>query len=265
MLAGRLPFDAITAQGILAAQVLEVPVDIQQARTGTPPLLGDAIMRCLAKNPADRWQSADELIARLEVIGTTPSGGVTPTDTRPLKATGARLKGKGGKTARLIGAAFGVILIGAIIGDYVKSRGTGSGGGKIDKIGVMPIEDISGKDSVFVAAMHDALTSALTRANLASVETRSTMMRYKGGAKTIREVAKELSLGAVVEATVFRAGDVMRINVQFTNPVTSRALWSNTYEKNVKDVLAAQSEVVGLIASGIDSVLAGPKKPGDGK
>jgi serine/threonine-protein kinase len=263
MLAGRPPFDASSPQAILAAQVMEVPVDIQQVRPGTPPLLGDAIMRCLAKNRADRWQSADELIARLEAIAATPSGGMTPTDTRPFTATSMRPKSKRGW---LIAIAAGVIVVAGVLGAYAMSRGSGSaGGGKIDKIGVMPIEDISGKDSVFVAAMHDALTSALTRANLVGVATRSAMMHYKGGAKTTREIAKELGLGGIVEATVFRAGDVMRINVQFTDPVTSRALWSETYEKNVKDVLAAQNEVVGLVASGIGGVLGGTKKPGDGK
>ena len=266
MLAGRTPFDAASAQGILAAQVMEAPVDIQQLRPGTPPLLADAIMRCLAKNRADRWQSADELITRLEAIQATPSGGVTPTDTRPLKATGARLSGKGSKRAWLIGvAAAGIVVATATAAMLGKMGGGSASVGKIDKIGVMPIEDISGKDSVFVTAMHDALTSALTRANVAGVETRSTMMRYKGVPKSIREVAKELSLGAVVEATVFRAGDVMRINVQFTDPVTSRSLWSETYEKNVKDVLAAQSEVVRLVATGIGGVLGITKKPGDGK
>ena len=259
MLAGRQPFEASTAQGILAAQVMEVPVDVQQLRPGTPPLLADAVMRCLAKNAADRWQTADELINRLESIGTTPSGGVTPTDTRPLKATTARPNGNRGM---MIGVAAAVIVVGGAIGAYMMTRG---GSGKIDKIGVMPIEDISRQDSLFVTAMHDALTNALSRANLTGVETRSTMMRYQGGTKTIREVARELSLGAVVEATVFRAGDVMRINVQFTDPETSRTFWSNTYEKNVKDVLAAQSEVVAQVAAGIDSVLAGPRKPGDGK
>jgi serine/threonine-protein kinase len=256
MLAGRPPFDAMTAQGILAAQVIEIPKDIQQVRPGTPPLLGEAIMKCLAKNPADRWQTTEELITRLEAIGTTPSGGVTPTDTRPLKASSVRVKSKRGL---LIGLAAGVLIIGGGISGYVMSRG---GSEKIQKIGVMPIEDISGKDEVFVAAMHDALTNALARARLTGVETRSTMMRYKGGTKTIRDVASELSLGAVVEATVFRAGDVMRINVQFTDPETSRSLWSNTYEKDVKDVLAAQGAVVAQVAAGIDSVLAGQKNSG---
>lgn len=257
MIAGRPPFEASTAQGVLAAQVMEVPVDVQTLRQGTPALLGDAVMRCLAKNAADRWQSADELIARLESIGTTPSGGVTPTDTRPLAATKVRPKSNRGL---MIGIAAGVIVIGGAVGAYMLTRG---GSGKIDKIGVMPIEDISGQDSLFVTAMHDALTNALTRANLAGVESRSTMMRYMGGSKTIREIAKELSLGAVVDAAVFRTGDVMRITVQFTNPVTSRALWSNTFDMNVKDVLAAQNDVVAQVAAGIDSVLVAPRKPGE--
>jgi TolB-like protein len=86
------------------------------------------------------------------------------------------------------------------------------------------------------------------------------MMRYKKTPKTDREVARDLNLDALVQATVFRAGDVIRINVQFTNPVTSRSLWASTYNPNVTDVLAAQSSVVNQIKAGIDSVLA-PKKP----
>ena len=140
----------------------------------------------------------------------------------------------------------------------------GAVGGKIEKIGVMPIEDISGKDSIFVSAMQDALTNALSRTNLAGVASRSVMMHYKGGAKTTREIAKDLQLGAVVEATVFRAGDVMRINVQFTDPVTSRSLWSDTYERDVRNVLAAQSDVVERITTGIRTALTAPQKRGGG-
>ena len=264
MLTGHPPFEAKTAQALLAAQVMQAPVDLQQARPGTPALLSDAIMRCLAKNPADRWQSADELIARLETIGVTPSGGMTPTDTRPFKATGARPAKKNGPW--LVGAVAAVFVVAGAGGALVLLKGGGSGG--IDKIGVMPIEDISGKDSVFVAAMHDALTNALARNGQAGVAPRSAMMRCKGGAKTTKEVAREMELGAVVEATVFRAGDVMRINVQFTDPVTSRSLWSDTYERNVSNVLAAQSDVVDKIAAGIKGamspVAANPKKSGGG-
>ena len=255
MLAGRPPFDAGSSQAVLAAQVMEKPVDIQQVRPGLPPLLADAIMRCLAKNPADRWQSAEELLARLEQISATPSGGVTPTDTRPHKATSVP---RGPRRALIIGAVTGVVLLAAGVA-VVKLVGGGSGG-HINTIGVMPIEDISGKDSLFVSSMHDALSNALARLGTVGVVPRSVMMHYKGGSRTIRDIAKENQMDAVVEATVFRAGDVMRITVQFTDPVTSRSLWSDMYEQNVSDVLKAQNALVDKIQAGIKGALAAQRK-----
>ena len=89
MLTGRTPFSAETAQGILAAHVMEAPKEIRELRPGVPEPLAQAIMKCLAKNPADRWQSADELLAHLELIAATPSGGMTPTHTRPVQGVAA--------------------------------------------------------------------------------------------------------------------------------------------------------------------------------
>ncbi len=258
MLAGRTPFTAETAQGILAAHVMEQPKDIREFRPGVPEPLAYAVMKCLAKNPADRWQSADELLAQLELISATPSGGMTPTHTRPIQGVGAL---RAGKRRLPMVAMLGVVVAVLAGGVWLARRGTG-GSGRIQRLGVMPIDDISGKDSIFVTAMQDALTNALARLGIVGVASRSEMMRYKGTAKTDKEVAAELKLDALVEATVFRAGDVMRINVQATDPVTTRSLWANTYNVNVTNVLAAQDSVVGLIQHGIDSVLTGTTKTG---
>ena len=260
MLTGHPVFDGNTAQAVLSAHVLEQPKDVRERRPEVPSLLAEALLKCLAKDPANRWQSADELLAQLESVVTTPSGGLTPTNTRPFKAvpgpaTPSAAPVKGGRLL-WIGLAAAAVLA-AVGGAAVFVRGGGSG--RIDKIGVLPIEDISGKDSLFVNAMHDGLTNALSRLQLAGVASRTVMMRYRGQAKTTREIAKENDLNAVVEATVFRAGDVMRINVQFTDPVTSRSLWSETYERNVSDVLKAQSDVVDKIATGVRGVLTTPK------
>ncbi|MGH7582417.1 MAG: protein kinase domain-containing protein [Gemmatimonadales bacterium] len=257
MLTGRTPFTSETAQGILAAHVMEEPKPIRDLRPAIPEPLAAVIMKCLAKNPADRWQSADELLAQLDLIAATPSGGMTPTHTRPVQGIGP------GKSMRrrmpMMGIAGVVVVLTAAAGWFALHGKAAAG---IQRIGVMPIEDISGKDSVFVTAMQDALTNSLARLGIVGVASRSQMMRYKGTPKTDREVASELKLDALVEATVFRAGDVMRINVQATDPVTTRSLWANTYNVNVTNVLAAQDSVVGLIQHGIDSVLTGTRKPG---
>ena len=87
MLASRPTFDAAAAQGMLSTHVLEVPADIQTLRSGTPPLLADAVMRCLANNRDERWASAWKRLARLEHIPNAPSGGITLAETAPQKAT----------------------------------------------------------------------------------------------------------------------------------------------------------------------------------
>ena len=83
LLAGRPPFVGGTPQQVLAAHVTQVPDPVSRYRPGVSPALEATIMRCLAKRPADRFQTSDELLAQLEPL-VTPSGGMTPTSTRPI-------------------------------------------------------------------------------------------------------------------------------------------------------------------------------------
>jgi adenylate cyclase len=97
--------------------------------------------------------------------------------------------------------------------------------------------------------------TSLARANVVSVVSRSNVMRFQGGGETTREIADALGVQAVVEGTVFRAGDRMRITVQMVDPQSLRQLWSQVYERDVDDVLAVQGEVAGTIATELAGVL----------
>ncbi len=88
MLTGHPPFHGLTPQQTLAAHVTQAPVPVTQRRPGIAPVLDALILRCLAKRPADRYQTADELGAALEPLA-TPSGGMTPTHTMPVSAVAA--------------------------------------------------------------------------------------------------------------------------------------------------------------------------------
>ena len=255
MLTGHPVFEATTAQAILSAHVLEQPKDIREWRPNVPAVLAEALLRCLAKNPADRWQSADELLAQLEQVATTPSGGMTPTTTRPYQAVKAGTPVPQRSRKGLIAAVVAAVVILGGGAAALLLKGGGSHG--IQRIAVMPIEDISGKDALFVDAMQDALTTALNKLGTVGVASRSSMMPYKTTPKPTRDIARELDLDAVLETTVFRSGDVMRINMQFSDPATTRSLWSETYERDVKNVLGAQSEIVNLTAQAVAKVLGG--------
>jgi serine/threonine-protein kinase len=115
MLAGRPPFIEDNAQALLSAHVLEQPQPLTELRPDAPVRLAQAVMRCLEKTAADRWESADELLAQLEAVG-TPSGGVEPTAARPATSR------------RAIAVATGsVVIIAAAIALFAVRGGDGGG------------------------------------------------------------------------------------------------------------------------------------------
>ncbi|MEP6573891.1 MAG: protein kinase [Gemmatimonadota bacterium] len=113
MLTGYPPFHGLTPQATLAAHVTQQPMPVAARRPGISPALDAIIMRCLAKRPADRFQTADELVAALEPLA-TPSGGMTPTHTAPVRAVAApRTKSW---TRMALGA---VVLVAACVAAFI--------------------------------------------------------------------------------------------------------------------------------------------------
>jgi tetratricopeptide (TPR) repeat protein/tRNA A-37 threonylcarbamoyl transferase component Bud32 len=106
---GRPPFVGNSPQQVLAMHVTEPAQPVTQFRPTLPPVLGDAIMRCLAKRPADRWQTAGELLGRIEGA-VTPTGGTTPTSTQPVDAVALRALDWKGHPIRV----GGLFLLGAV-------------------------------------------------------------------------------------------------------------------------------------------------------
>ncbi|HET8625406.1 MAG TPA: protein kinase, partial [Gemmatimonadales bacterium] len=88
MLAGQPPFSAPTPQAMLAAQITQAPEPLTTRRPACPPALSSAVMRCLEKRPADRWQTAAELAPQLDPAS-TPSGGIQPTGAQPSISSGS--------------------------------------------------------------------------------------------------------------------------------------------------------------------------------
>ncbi|HRZ10034.1 MAG TPA: protein kinase, partial [Gemmatimonadales bacterium] len=121
LLTGRTPFSGRTPQETLAAHVMQAPEPVSRLRPGISPAFEALVMKCLAKRPADRFQSAEELVAALEPLA-TPSGGMTPTYTQPVTGV-APLVPAGRK--RVVRAAALVIVLGSV--GMLMTRRAGSG------------------------------------------------------------------------------------------------------------------------------------------
>ncbi|HEX9563746.1 MAG TPA: serine/threonine-protein kinase [Gemmatimonadaceae bacterium] len=253
LLTGRTPFMAATPQAVLAAHVTEEPDPPRKYRKQVSAELEAVIMKCLAKRPADRWQSAGELLPYLDAA-ITPSSGLTPTNTRPVPAVQAP---KAVPSRRMVvGAVAAVVLAGAAIGGWLTS-----GGGRraspaaIEQIAILPLVDLSAaKDPIFASTLHDALISAVVRGGAVGVVSRTAVLRI-GTDATSEEIAHQLDVQAVMEGSIFRTGSVIRIIVQLVEPTTLRYLWTESYERDVSDVLGAQDSIVRAIAGEMGTAL----------
>jgi TolB-like protein/Tfp pilus assembly protein PilF len=124
---------------------------------------------------------------------------------------------------------------------------------RIRSLAVLPLENVSGhKDEEYFAdGMTDELITTLAKLPSLRIISRTSAMRYKGTNKPLAEIARELDVQAVVEGEVLHSGDRVRITAQLIEATTDRHLWAETYQRDVKDVLALQGEVARAIANEI--------------
>jgi len=132
-----------------------------------------------------------------------------------------------------------------------RSRGPAPTG--IRSLAVLPLENLSGDASqnYFADGMTDELITDLAQISALRVISRTSVMVYKGARKPLPQIARELNVDAVVEGTVLRAGDQIRITVQLIEASSDKHLWSQSYEGELRDVLVLQNKVAGTIADQI--------------
>jgi TolB-like protein/DNA-binding winged helix-turn-helix (wHTH) protein/tetratricopeptide (TPR) repeat protein len=124
---------------------------------------------------------------------------------------------------------------------------------KIESLAVLPLENLSGNpdEEYFVDGMTEALITELGKMHALRVISRQSVMHYKGTNKTVPQIAKELNVDALVEGSTLRTGGKVRITTQLIQANPEHHLWSESYERNLGDVISLQGEVARTIASQI--------------
>ena len=252
-------------QAILAAHVTEAPEAIAKLRAHLPPALASLIMRCLEKHPADRPQTAADLIHALDAIA-TPSGGLTPTSAHP-PVTGAppadsKARSFRRRPAVALAAALVVVAIAAGTLARIRSRNPAANSAAPAKsMAVIPFENAGGNaaDEYLSDGISDELTTALSIPGL-RVMSRSSAFSFKRKGLTARQIGDSLKVGYVVEGQVRRADNRLRILAQLVNVADGTVEWSNRYDRSMADVLAVQEEIARSIAGELKVALGGPSR-----
>jgi TolB-like protein/DNA-binding winged helix-turn-helix (wHTH) protein/Tfp pilus assembly protein PilF len=120
----------------------------------------------------------------------------------------------------------------------------------IRSIAVLPLDNLTGDPSqqYFADGMTDALINSLAQIESLRVISRTSAMHYQGSRKTLPEIAQELEVDAVIEGSVARSGNRVRIDAQLIQAPSDRHLWSKSYERDIQDVLALENELARTIA-----------------
>jgi|SRR5580704_8042558 TolB-like protein/DNA-binding winged helix-turn-helix (wHTH) protein/tetratricopeptide (TPR) repeat protein len=185
----------------------------------------------------------------------SPVPSIEKTDTQ-LPKTGDRLgRARTRKKVWIIVALAAAIALTAIALYFrgIVRHSVSAGLGQNKSLVVLPLENLSGdKDQEYFAdGMTDDLIANLAKIRSLRVISRSTAMAYKGTRKPLSQIAAELNVDAVVEGTVLRVGNRVRITAELVQVSTDRHLWADTYESQIGDVLALQNRVSSAIVNEI--------------
>ena len=249
LLATRHPFAVhTTRQAMLAAHLTEEPAAIAEHATDVPAPLAMLVMRCLAKDPDRRPQSATELLAVLDAAA-TPQPGHPTTSNLPR---------------RVAAVVVGIAVVGAALVTLPRLRTGTPTAAVVDSgppsVAVLPFENIGGDTAqeYFADGMTDELATALGRLPGLRVAARSAAYRYKGRDIDVRQVGAELGVRYLLSGSVRRTGQQLRLSAQLTGSADAVEIWSDSYTRPADDVLALQDSLTSAITSALADLLGPP-------
>ncbi len=251
MLAGALPFKGKSRVETLSA-ILNAPappLDLSAAGEASVEL-SRIVAKCLAKDPEDRYQGMRDLVVDLRAARRKLEFSSTPAALPMLAAARPASRRK-----LLALAAAGLFLFAAGLAWTFAGRSkTGAAGARrVESLAVLPLDNLSRdpEQEYFADGMTEAIIADLGKIRALRVISRTSAMRYRGTKKSLPEIARELNVDAVVEGSVLKSGERVRITAQLIHAATDQHLWSESYEGDLKDVLALQAQVARAIASEI--------------
>jgi serine/threonine protein kinase/Tfp pilus assembly protein PilF len=210
----------------------------------------DTVAACLAKDPSRRPQSAEEVAQRLQLA---------PAQTRTRRALGKSSNRK----ALLVGGivALSVLALAGFYFEVLKPQAEPvSKAAAIPEksIAVLPFENRSEEkaNAYFAEGIQDEILTRLSKIADLKVISRTSTQHYKSAPENLREIARELGVAHIVEGSVQKSGDAVRVNVQLINAATDSHVWADTFDRKLTDIFSVESEVSQKIAAALQANLS---------
>jgi TolB-like protein len=266
MATGRRPFRGDTASETVAALLRDDPPRPSSLNPAVPEGLDDLIERCLEKDASRRLPSARELRLRLQALSARLSAPALtlPADTGRL----TRLRRRWHAPASAFALTGCLALTMAVAAPRLAHLGYLGQLGQLGvgnvaqspALAVLPLGNFSQDPEYFADGMTDALIASLSDVQGVRVLSRQSVMRYKRSSEPLPEIARELGVDVVIQGSVMRAGNRVRITAQLIRVEPEQQIWARSYERDLTDVLSLQQEVARAISQEVRARLAADSK-----
>jgi serine/threonine-protein kinase len=258
MATGERPFQGDSSVPIISSIIRDTPREIDTVRTDLPHHLARIIRRCLEKSPSRRYQAALELRNELEDLAKELD---TESVLQSSPQTGALDKSKPSSRLGVVFGLLALVVMATFVAYLLVQRGLDGGPAErevnIQSLAVLPFDNLmnDAEQQYFVEGMHEALVTDLAKISALRVISRTSVMRYQETDKTIPEIARELDVDALIEGSVLRADGQVRVTAQLIDGRTDEHLWADSFDRELKDVLALLSDVARVIAREVEITL----------
>ncbi|MCW8983922.1 MAG: protein kinase [Thermoanaerobaculales bacterium] len=267
MASGDRPFSGDTSADLASAILTDTPRPLEELRPDLPWRMDSIVERCLHKEPKRRTQSALDLQHELEDFR-QEIGSQSRQPASAEKQDEAEVHFSQSRRRLLAGISFaGLALVVTLLIFIFQELGAppSTDTPSIHSLAVLPFDNLMNdpEQDYFVDGMHEALLTDLAKMESVRVISRSSVMRYKEAPEPIREIARELDVDAVIEGSVLRSGNRVRITAQLIDGATDDHLWADSYDRDLEDVLGLLSEVSRAISGEIHVAIASGSETAD--
>jgi TolB-like protein len=247
MLAGSAPFAGRPTHQLFAAHLNEVPRLLGTVRADAPRPLAELVAQLLEKDPARRPQTARAVLQSLDGMSTGTSAAPAP-------------RSSAGRIATIAMIAAGLLVVAGAYATWRGSHRTTDADSAISAVAVLPFENASGDtaSNYFADGMTDELATALAKVAGLRVASRTSSYTFrKHDGLDARSIAAKLGVGAIVEGTVRRVGNQLRVTSQLTRGSDGQSIWADAFTTNADSVLAVQARLTQAIVAAVAPALAG--------
>ena len=243
MLAGQPPFIGATAETLVRQHMVVDAPPVTNYRPAVPAPVAAALQRALAKVPADRFNPVAQFSEALRVGEGTAAA--------PLKVATARVNRRMTLT---ICALAGIALLATFL---VWRRGSSAMAPGAASVAVLPFVDLSpDRANAYLGdGMAETLINALTNVAGLSVAARTSAFSFRDKREDVREIGKQLGVATVLEGSVQKSGDRLRVTAQLIKTSDGLHLWSQSFDRSAGDIFAVQDEVARAVVTALQGKL----------